>query len=1332
MSSLTNINNNSAVVNVGRTTPVSPGQQPAAKSIPVVLATDQTPVPVEEQNKIQSEVALSLLGIPRSEVALGIFADVNTYDVNPLEWSSEPLDYRKKNNDGWGISHQPTEAGALVEAPKDEVAILTSKRFFRYQPGRVSAATFGVKTSVTSYPTTIAKTDPIDRNPAVKKYGIFDKFDGYYWENKGDGQEDNFCVVRRTQSLLNYVPVKFSASATVDPKQQQDYRFAGKAATVIDVEYNQYPTVVELLKDHRYKLIDNAYSQAASDPTNGTYFSNLSDALKVKCYRDLDLALDAYILDYQWGGKAHTVVNASTYDFANLSDQDKEAFLHDILIDNIKTYLLSKGAVSAAANKIDTLGAITVGAVGGTAPVDQTAITAAFTETEDGVLRHRRSRIATVFAIYDKFIGYLASEYTMNTLSSGVLQNTVTLYGTYDVNSLYTQDELKFRCIRDIKYIVQGYARDADGGGNAATMYNATNFYFKYGNRVNNLQVYSQISNNRTEEIYRHTFIRRLLTGLNADGTSVSSTFAIPTSGGKSWTPVVDKFGITEYRDQLNTLSTLIINNFSTEQIQKVDFGKKAQYGDLVIYRDNLILVHAAVNDPSLLKPKKRIPIKVNAAADTLEIGEGSLVDGQYITYDGFVKEGSGDADDNIGLVAGKIYRVKRVSGVKSNIVTLTDPLSDSDTTIAINAQTVETTKHYVITVVPFIFPDVYQLGTGGTSWTNPRGMFPYKYTESGVLPRNDANDQFVGYIDTARDPTGEADLESLKGEIDEVNYLWNNWIKQNVDPKYYAVYEYRVPRSRFSQDQLNGAPSDRYPNANKVVYSDVATGLNDEGTVYSGQQVIVDDEWLTNDSLWNYDFTKVTMLKIEFSWYGAVGALFLAYVPAGNGEARWVRVHHLRCSNQLKIPSLGNATLPITYLVYGGGTNELQLGIEDSNDKSYGSGSQHIVKYGASYYIDGGDRGTVRLYSYSNDIPVDTFGSKYYLTGANLNYTSTSPLGLPFIAMPNATSSIGGDATTVVNIPSDKTYFMFAKVRTNSPQDQNVEVIWVSGNNIYLNKTLTDTSEVTLIVARPAIAFGLKAKEEILNASGVGVRNRVQVYPTKLSTANLGSTPVKLKVLKTPYFQPNTTPTNGVTFTFESSYTITSDNLAIPPTNGSLTYLTTEGDFLYGWIRAELGSPTQVGTIFGRLLYTGGQYYFTLLETYGVAVKIPAGAVFLKEGRFTPRNENVTVNSEFSSTKERLSSVFISNQIQCPVPKTGTEIVAFFLKSGSDQFDLLSYFDYNKDYLSYPLTNQIESLYLAIETSDNVRTSTAAGQPAGRNVPLATSINASLTWEEQ
>src|SRR6056300_995010 len=98
MSSLNNINNNASVVNVGRTTPVTPGAQPASKSIPVVVATDQTAIPVVEQNKIQSEVALSLLGIPRSEVALGIFADVNTYDVNPSEWSSVPAEYSELPN----------------------------------------------------------------------------------------------------------------------------------------------------------------------------------------------------------------------------------------------------------------------------------------------------------------------------------------------------------------------------------------------------------------------------------------------------------------------------------------------------------------------------------------------------------------------------------------------------------------------------------------------------------------------------------------------------------------------------------------------------------------------------------------------------------------------------------------------------------------------------------------------------------------------------------------------------------------------------------------------------------------------------------------------------------------------------------------------------------------------------------------------------------------------------------------------------------------------------------------------------------------------------------
>ena len=31
---------------------------------------------------------------------------------------------------GWGLTHVPEESGALVEAPADKTAVLTSKRFF--------------------------------------------------------------------------------------------------------------------------------------------------------------------------------------------------------------------------------------------------------------------------------------------------------------------------------------------------------------------------------------------------------------------------------------------------------------------------------------------------------------------------------------------------------------------------------------------------------------------------------------------------------------------------------------------------------------------------------------------------------------------------------------------------------------------------------------------------------------------------------------------------------------------------------------------------------------------------------------------------------------------------------------------------------------------------------------------------------------------------------------------------------------------------------------------------------------------------------------------------
>ena len=178
-----------SVVTVGRTAPIPPGPQLAADSLPVVIASDQDAVPVEVQNQQISEVSLSLLGIPRAEVALGIFADVTTYDINPNEWQSE----------GPGtVTHIASESAAKVTlgtAVTLGYEILSSKRFFRYQPGRVSAATFGVRVNTT--------TDLTD----IKKFGAFDKRDGYYVEVQGGGQtsitdkETNLYCVRRTSAL---------------------------------------------------------------------------------------------------------------------------------------------------------------------------------------------------------------------------------------------------------------------------------------------------------------------------------------------------------------------------------------------------------------------------------------------------------------------------------------------------------------------------------------------------------------------------------------------------------------------------------------------------------------------------------------------------------------------------------------------------------------------------------------------------------------------------------------------------------------------------------------------------------------------------------------------------------------------------------------------------------------------------------------------------------------------------------------------------------------------------------------------------------------------------
>ena len=100
----------------------------------------------------------------------------------------------------------------------------------------------------------------------------------------------------------------------------------------------------------------------------------------------------------------------------------------------------------------------------------------------------------------------------------------------------------------------------------------------------------------------------------------------------------------------------------------------------------------------------------------------------------------------------------------------------------------------------------------------------------------------------------------------------------------------------------------------------------------------------------------NVTMWKIEVGWYGAIGARFYAYIPSGAGEARWVVIHTLVIENSLTGPCLRDSYFRFKYSLDVFNTANLKT-------------PQFLYKYGASYYIDGGDEGTSEIYSVSTGL---------------------------------------------------------------------------------------------------------------------------------------------------------------------------------------------------------------------------------------------------------------------------------------------------------------------------------------------------------------------------
>jgi hypothetical protein len=187
----------------------------------------------------------------------------------------------------------------------------------------------------------------------------------------------------------------------------------------------------------------------------------------------------------------------------------------------------------------------------------------------------------------------------------------------------------------------------------------------------------------------------------------------------------------------------------------------------------------------------------------------------------------------------------------------------------------------------------------------------------------------------------------------------------------------------------------------------------------------------------------KVTMYKIEFGWYGAIGARFYVYIPTGNGDARWVVAHTLVIENSLTAPCLRDSYFRFKYSLNIANTGDVRT-------------PQYLYKYGASYYIDGGDEGTSEIYSVSSGITSTFTTTGKTLLGIAPKQSILNRDGIPIenkkLIIPT-NLNISTDSLTEVKTVSCSACPGFGHVYTpgigTTESGRNVNITFTSGDTI-------------------------------------------------------------------------------------------------------------------------------------------------------------------------------------------------------------------------------------------------------------------------------------------
>lgn len=113
-------------------------------------------------------------------------------------------------------------------------------------------------------------------------------------------------------------------------------------------------------------------------------------------------------------------------------------------------------------------------------------------------------------------------------------------------------------------------------------------------------------------------------------------------------------------------------------------------------------------------------------------------------------------------------------------------------------------------------------------------------------------------------------------------------------------------------------------------------------------------------------DFSKITMYSIEFSWYGAIGANFFAYIPIKDGESKWVKIASVPSSNRYTKPALASPHMRLFTELY------IPMGCKKL---------QSISLYGSSVYIDGNFRNTLKMYNATSSVKPIEQRTKTFIT---------------------------------------------------------------------------------------------------------------------------------------------------------------------------------------------------------------------------------------------------------------------------------------------------------------------------------------------------------------